>query len=117
MFERQITDLILVFGTEREGVSIYTYTMDVYTYFLAFFKNLKHFSIIGSYSHYFRPLRLFDSPYIGFFSSTLQKLCIRVMTYGDCLVLLDGRLKQLTTLIVDIIHMTSRSSNIYKMVR
>jgi hypothetical protein len=38
------------------------------------------------------------------------------MTYDDCLLLLDGRLKQLTTLIVDIIDMTSRSSNIYNMV-
>ncbi|CAF3235527.1 unnamed protein product [Rotaria sp. Silwood2] len=116
MLQRQITDLILVFGTECKAISIKLYRMDVYGYLLTFFDNLKHFSNIGSYSYDFPPLQLSKSPFSPFFSSTLQKLCIRVMTYDDCLVLLDGRLKQLTTLIVDIINMTSCSSNIYNMV-
>ncbi len=115
MFGRQITDLILVFRTEYKGISVKCYTMNMYGYLLTFFDNLKHLSIIGSYSHYFPPLQLSKSP-LSFISSTLHKLCIRVMTYDDCLLLLDGRLKQLTTLIVDIIDMTSRSSNIYNMV-
>ncbi len=52
MFERQITDLILVFGTEYKAISVKHYRMNVYGYLLTFFDNLKHLSIIGSYSHY-----------------------------------------------------------------
>jgi hypothetical protein len=34
------------------------------------------------------------------FSSTLTKLCITLLSFEDCLSLLDGRLKQLSTFIV-----------------
>ncbi len=49
-----------------------------------------------------------------FSSSTLTKLCINVYSFDDCLALLDGRLKQLTTFVVQanyIQHWIPRSYN------
>jgi len=88
----------------------------MYEYILNFFKNLKHLSIIGSFSRFF-PRLVFDNlPSTTFFSSTLNKLSVHVMTYDDCLALLDGRLEQLTTLIVVIDNVTYHPSNVYYVV-
>ncbi len=43
-------------------------------------------------------------------SSTLTKLIINVTTFNDCLYLLDGSLKSLTTLIIDINKISDSSS-------
>ncbi|CAF3210926.1 unnamed protein product, partial [Rotaria sp. Silwood2] len=56
-------------------------------------------------------LSLCDSPSISFSSATLSYLSINVSTFDDCLYLLDGRLKQLSTLIVQI-YKTSKSSSV-----
>jgi hypothetical protein len=48
------------------------------------------------------PLSLKDLSPSTFSSSTLTKLCINVHSFDDCLALLDGRLKQLITFIVQI---------------
>ncbi|CAF3514006.1 unnamed protein product [Rotaria socialis] len=50
-----------------------------------------------------------DLPSTTFSSSILTKLCISLNTLQDCLSLLDGRLKQLSTLIV-IVHGTKNHS-------
>ncbi|CAF3665173.1 unnamed protein product [Rotaria sp. Silwood1] len=112
IFQQQITDLILVFENDFNKILEKNYTTDVYEYILKFFKNLKHLSIIESFSGFCPPLVLRNLPSTTFFSSTLNKLCIHVMTYDDCLALLDGRLKQLTTLIVVIDKMEYYSSNV-----
>ncbi|CAF1500552.1 unnamed protein product [Rotaria sordida] len=91
IFQRQITDLILVFENDFNELSVKHYTTDVYGYILKFFENLKHLSIIGSFPHFFPPLVL------------------------HFLALLDGRLQQLTTLIVAIGDMAYHSSNVYNM--
>ncbi len=83
---------------------------------MKFFENLKYLSITGSIPRTFPRLVLRDLPSTTFFSSTLNKLCIHVISYADCLALLDGRLKQLTTLIVFIDDMEYHSSNVYNMV-
>ncbi|CAF4328732.1 unnamed protein product, partial [Rotaria sordida] len=49
-------------------------------------------------------------------SSTLYKLSVSVTNFGDCLALLDGRLKQLTTFIVIIDNMIYNSSIVYNMI-
>ncbi|CAF3108996.1 unnamed protein product [Rotaria sp. Silwood2] len=69
---------------------------------------------MGSFPRFFPPLVLRNLPSTTFFSSTLNKLYINLMTYDDCLALLDGRLKQLTTLIVTIDKM-EYSSNVYNL--
>ncbi|CAM4851440.1 unnamed protein product, partial [Rotaria magnacalcarata] len=50
-------------------------------------------------SHY-PALTLHDVPPTTFSSSILTKLCITTNVFDDCLRLLNGRLKQLTTLVV-----------------
>ncbi|CAF1498490.1 unnamed protein product [Rotaria sordida] len=116
IFQRQITDLILVFENDFNELSVKHYTTDVYGYILKFFENLKHLSIIGSFPHFFPPLVLRNLTLITFFSSILYKLCIHVGNFLDFLALLDGRLQQLTTLIVAIGDMAYHSSNVYNMV-
>ncbi|CAF1431573.1 unnamed protein product [Rotaria sp. Silwood1] len=64
------------------------------------------------YPHYYPSLVLSNVPSTTFFSSTLNKLCIRVRRFEDCLALLDGRLKQLTILIIVIENMEYASSNV-----
>jgi hypothetical protein len=88
----------------------------MYRYIMKFFENLKHLSIIGSSRCIFSNLKYCDLRSITFSSSTLNKLRIRVINYADCLAVLDGRFKQLRILIVDIVNMGHRSSNVYNMV-
>ncbi len=103
---KQITDLILIGNENKSGRGSKYYTMDVYAIILIFFKNLKHLTIVPSSINYHPPLSLNDLPSTTFFSSTLTKLRIYVLNFDDCLALLDGRLKQLTTLIVQIEYIT-----------
>jgi hypothetical protein len=51
-----------------------------------------------------------------FSSSSLTYLCINVETLNDCLYLLDGRLKQLTTFIVRIYSMDTNPSIVHNIV-
>ncbi|CAF1493808.1 unnamed protein product [Rotaria sordida] len=85
------------------------------TNLILFFKNLKHLSIIKTLNSPYPPLSICDSPSTIFFSSTLTHLCINVYTLDDCLYLLDGRLKQLTTLIVQISYIHKSSLIIHNM--
>ncbi|CAF5207872.1 unnamed protein product, partial [Rotaria magnacalcarata] len=72
----------------------------MYANILIVFGNLTHLSIVGlSMSHY-PALTLHDVPPTTFSSSILTKLCITTNVFDDCLRLLNGRLKQLTTLVV-----------------
>ncbi|CAF4355173.1 unnamed protein product, partial [Adineta steineri] len=115
IFQKQITDLILIFEKDFNQILSKQYTIDMYDYILKFFKNLQHLSINGSSPHNFPPLTFRNLPFNVFFSSILFKLSIHVMTYEDCLALLDGRLEQLNTFIVVINPFISYSSNLYHM--
>jgi hypothetical protein len=86
------------------------YTKDVYDYILKFFENLEHLSIIEAYPRYYPPLTF------RYLSFTLSKLSVRIISYEDCLALLDGGLKQLTSFTVVINVMQHYSSNLYHMV-
>jgi hypothetical protein len=97
--------------------SLKNYSINVYAHILNFFKNLKHLSIIETLNPTYPRLSLSDLPSNSFFSSTLTHLCINVYTLDDCLCLLDGRLKQLTTLSVRIAYIDDSSSIIHNMVR
>ncbi|CAF4992598.1 unnamed protein product [Rotaria sp. Silwood1] len=93
-------------------LKLFNHTTDLYACILKFFEDLKYLSIIGLYPHYYPSLVLSNVPSTTFFSSTLNKLCIRVRRFEDCLALLDGRLKQLTILIIVIENMEYASSNV-----
>jgi hypothetical protein len=84
----------------------------MHNYILQFCKILKYLSITGESSHL--SLRVLPSNVCA--SSTLDKLYIGVHHFEDCLALLDGRLKVLTALIVDVVGTDYDSSIAYNMV-
>jgi hypothetical protein len=90
--------------------------MNIYSNILAFFENLNHLTIMLSPIKNYPALVLNNLPSTSFFSSTLTKLRIYVYFFHDCLALLDGRLKQLTTFIVEVRYINSPLSRSYNMV-
>ncbi|CAF4518463.1 unnamed protein product, partial [Rotaria sp. Silwood2] len=62
----------------------------------------KHLSFASSSVNDYPSLSLYCLPRMTFSSSTLTKLCINVVDFYDVCDLLDGRLKQLTTFIVQV---------------
>ncbi|CAM2728774.1 unnamed protein product [Rotaria socialis] len=115
IFQRQITDLILVFENDYNEELCEHYTTDVYGFIFEFFKNLKHLSIIELCPKSFPPLVLHNLPSTTCYSSTLYKLCINVIHFDDLLALLDGRLKQLNTLNVTITEKDYHLKKVYTM--
>jgi hypothetical protein len=87
-------------------------TKYVYEYTLKLFENLKHFSVIGCV----QLLSVDDLASTTWLSLKLNKLCVDVCNFEDCLALLDGRLKQLTTFIVNIDSPEDDLSTIYNIV-
>lgn len=92
------------------------YTKNIYGHILNFFKNLKYLSVIETFNPSYPRLTLRELPSTTFFSATLTYLCINMYTLDDCLFLLDGRIKQLSTLIVTIGYVDKSSSVIHNMV-
>ncbi|CAF3387836.1 unnamed protein product [Rotaria sp. Silwood2] len=111
IFQQQITDLILVYKSDTDVLLETQRHNGVHGYILRFFKSLKYLSITGLHS----VLSLHNSPSTICSSSILYKLSVFVNNFGDCLVLLDGRLKQLTTFIVNIGNIVYNSSVVYNM--
>ncbi|CAF2682052.1 unnamed protein product [Rotaria sp. Silwood2] len=105
IFKYQITDLILHNNDEDLGeMSLNTYIVNVYARIMVLFQNLKHLTVVPSPVNHYPPLSLcIQEPTIDF-SSTLTVLCIKVLSFYDCLALLDGRLKQLNTFIVQVVY-------------
>ncbi len=87
-------------------------TKYVYEYTLKFFENLKHLSVIGCDQF----LSINNISSTMWLSLNLSKLCVDVCNFEDCLALLDGRLKKLTTFIVNIDNIYHDFSTIYNMV-
>ncbi|CAF1316810.1 unnamed protein product [Rotaria sordida] len=112
IFQQQITDLILVYKSDIDILLERQRHNGVHGYILRFFKSLKHLSITGLHS----VLSLDNLPSTICSSSILYKLSVSVNNFGDCLALLDGRLKQLTTFIVIIDNMIYNSSVVYNMI-
>ncbi|CAM4808853.1 unnamed protein product [Rotaria magnacalcarata] len=113
--KQQITDLILVSNDNNIEITQKEYTKDVYAVIFTFFEKLKHLSIVSASTNDYPSLSLYISPPLTFSSSTLTKLCINVNNFDDCLTLLDGRFKQLTTFIVQINYIYDQISRSYNM--
>ncbi|CAM4980446.1 unnamed protein product [Rotaria socialis] len=75
---------------------------------MVFFQSLKILKIIASSEYDYPSLVIWNHQSTTCFSSTLTVLCITVFGFDHCLLLLDGRLKQLTTFKVQV-HAVSRS--------
>ncbi|CAM4799714.1 unnamed protein product [Rotaria magnacalcarata] len=91
-------DLSLVYNEDNIKTSWERYNTDMYANIVIFFENLTYSSIVGSSMSHYPVLALHDVPPTTFSSSILTKLCITTNVFDDCLRLLNGRLKQLTTL-------------------
>jgi hypothetical protein len=105
--KQRITNLTLIINEDNTEKDEEECTKNVYAPVLSFFENLKSLSMISSCTLNYPRLCSFEPSEKVFSSSTLTKLCIDVSDFTDCLLLLDGRLKQLTTLIVRV-HMITR---------
>lgn len=117
IFQEKITHLTLGNSDTIDVIeSTKSYTINVYGHILNFFKNLKYLSVIETFNPSYPRLSFCRSPSATFFSSTLTHLCINMYTLDDCLYLLDGRLKQLSTFIVTIGYVDDSSSIIHNMV-
>jgi len=114
--KQKITDLILIINENNITIKHEDYTMNVYATILTFFENLKNLTIVLSSSETYPALSLDYLPSTTFSSSTLTKLCINVNFFESCLALLDGRLKQLTTCIVQVNYFTDEPQTSYNTV-
>ncbi|CAF1376257.1 unnamed protein product [Rotaria sordida] len=117
IFQEQITNLTLINDDEDEIIcSLKNYTTNVYNHILIFFKNLKELSIMGpSATSMYPGLSLCYLPSTTFSSPILTHLYINVKTFDDCLYLLDGRLRKLTTLCVNIYSINEYSRVVHNM--
>jgi hypothetical protein len=116
IYTQQITDLILIIDENNIEMADEDFTNSVYGIIFAFFENLRHLTIVLPFSNNYPLLSLYKSPSKTCSSSTLTKLCINVLNFNYVLALLDGRLKQLTTFIVQVDVINNRISTLYKMV-
>ncbi|CAF1534006.1 unnamed protein product [Rotaria magnacalcarata] len=111
IFPQHITDLILVYKDSRHIFSMEQNTKELHKNILNFFRNLQHLSLDGSCLF----LSFRNLPLTTWYASNLKKLCIAVKRFDDCLALLDGRLKELTTFILDICTVNNNISTVYNM--
>ena len=94
IFKKQITHLTIRTSEKCER--------DIYTQIISFFEKLTDFHVDYSSDITCPILSIRDQPSTTFFSSILTKLSILVHYLEDCLCLLDGRLKQLSSFTVSV---------------
>ncbi|CAF0987158.1 unnamed protein product [Adineta steineri] len=112
ILKQQITKLDLLYNksTYLSGSSE-VYTKRVYAPILNYCEKLQHLNVTSPLGLTYISLSLRYLPSNTFFSSTLTYLCIIVSTFVDFVYLLDGRLKNLSTLIVQF-RLTDTDSSI-----
>ena len=111
MCRRTLTNLVLVnndFNTVlKDEIDRKLCAANVST-IISKFENLKHLSVLSSSVNDFSPLSLHIPEQLIFCSSTLTELRIDIHVFDDCLILLNGSLKALSTLIVRIDYIYER---------
>ena len=107
--KQRITNLTLVINESDFEIASVDYTKNVYSVILSFFANLKHLTIlVQSIVKFYRISRNYPCLSLRglstetLYSTTLTKLVLNVRRLMDVYAVLDGRLKQLTTLIVEV---------------
>ncbi|CAF0787662.1 unnamed protein product [Adineta steineri] len=111
ILKQQITQLDLFYN--KSGYlsgSSKLYTKTVYAPILSHCEKLQHLNVISPPGLTYISLSLSFLPSNTFSSSTLTYLCIIVSTFDDFVYLLDGRLRNLNTLIVEFRLMDTDSS-------
>ena len=86
--------------------------MNLYLPIFNVMRSVTHLDFVIKDDFKYPPLSLEDLPSSACFSSTIVHLSIRLLCIEDCLCLLDGRLNQLNTLIVEIYHIGSSKNDL-----
>jgi hypothetical protein len=85
---------------------------DIFILILSLCKRLTHLNFCESYHYRRLPIfKIYDPTSPSCMSSTLTNLKIRVLSFNDCLYLLDGRLDCLSTLIIHVEKILGPLSN------
>ena len=106
VFKEQISDLIITISDEIMDESNVKLLTDIYNRIFGLFTNLKYLDLDGDDIHVFSRSLLTGLSSTTCCSSSIVHLRIKMQNIDDCLYLLDGRLSQLNTLIInlDYIH-------------
>ncbi|CAF3189410.1 unnamed protein product [Rotaria sp. Silwood2] len=117
ILKEQITKLDLIHKDDGYEIMLSkVYTKTVYAHILTYCEKLEHLNVTASSNFVYPSLSIRYLPSNTFSSSTLTYLCINVQTFTDFVCLLDGRLKQLCTLIVQFYQMDTDSSVVHNLV-
>jgi hypothetical protein len=106
IFKEQILHLVVTIMDKSESVSLSDVVMNVYMRIFNLFTSATHLDFVTKGDFRYPPFSLYDLPSTACFSSTIVHLCIKVLTFEDCLCLLDGRINQLHTFIVEIYYIS-----------
>ena len=87
---------------KSESVLVDDVVMKLYLPIFNLLKSVTHLDFVIKNDFRHPPLSLDDLPSTAFFSSTIVHLSVRLLCIEDCISLLDGRLNQLNTFIVEI---------------
>ncbi|CAF3671279.1 unnamed protein product [Rotaria sp. Silwood1] len=116
ILKEQIIKLDLIHKDDGyEIISSKVYTKTVYAHILTYGEKLEHLNVTASSNFVYPSLSIRYLPSNTFSSSTLTYLCINVQTFTDFVCLLDGHLKQLSTLIVQFYQMDTDSSVVHNL--
>jgi len=117
--KQQIKYLTLFMNENNFEITRKQYTETIYSHICVGFENLKYLKIfiLSAYYEYilswadYPVSSLNDLPSTVFSSSSLTELHIHVRGFDDFICLLDGRLKQLSRLFVEIDFMSNETSS------
>jgi len=111
IFKEQIRKLVIQNEDKRRCYgSLIEYTKTIYLSLLTLLENVEHLTMVENEIHVYPALSLRYFPSTCFLNSNLTYLSVNVVEFSDCLRLLDGRLNQLTSFLVQFYLMENDSS-------
>jgi hypothetical protein len=109
IFKHQISHLIVTINVNSTAKYIPKLSKNVVTTIFKMFMNLIYFHFHWNSDSLYKPGSLIVLPSTTYYSSSIVHLNVRVHNFNDCLCLLDGRLSQLHTFIVQVDHICDTS--------
>jgi hypothetical protein len=101
-FKHQISALVITINRETLAESMHTSLTNIYNDIFTLLTKLKYLDLDFSNMYPFRRSLLSGLPSTTCSSSSIVHLRIKMHNFDDCLCLLDGRLSQLHTFIVNL---------------
>jgi hypothetical protein len=111
ILKNQITRLVITIADVRTKYLMKKEELSIFTHILTVFSNIRYLKLYSPSDFYNHELS-FDDHFPTFFSSTLMEFHVSVLSFNDCLYLLDGRFNQLHTLHVTISWFSSSQTMI-----